>query len=86
MIMNKIEVLGPGCPRCRETHRVVKHVVEESGLDIEIVKDESIERMMELGIMASPGVAVDGKVVMVGRVPKAAEVRQLLGISEAATQ
>jgi small redox-active disulfide protein 2 len=84
MIMNRIEVLGPGCSRCRETHRVVKHVVDESGLEIEVVKDESIERMMELGIFATPGVAIDGKVVMVGRVPRAAEVRQMLGIPEAA--
>ncbi len=78
--VRKIEVLGPGCTRCKETFRVVRHVVEEGGLDIELVKDESIERMMALGLMATPGVVIDGKIVVSGRIPKAQEVRELLGI------
>jgi small redox-active disulfide protein 2 len=77
----KIEVLGPGCTRCKETFRVVQHVVEQAGLAVEVVKDESIERMMALGLMATPGVAIDGKVVISGRIPKADEVRHLLGIA-----
>lgn len=78
--VQKIEVLGPGCVRCKETFRVVRHVVEQEGLSIEVVKDESIERMMALGLMSTPGVVIDGKVAISGRVPKAEEVRQLLGI------
>ncbi len=77
----KIEVLGPGCSRCKETFRVVQHVVEQEGLSIEVVKDESIERMMALGLMATPGVVIDGKVVLSGRIPKADEVRHLLGLA-----
>jgi len=77
----KIEVLGPGCSRCKETFRVVQHVVEQEGLPIEVVKDESIERLMALGLMATPGVAIDGKVVISGRIPKADEVRRLLGVA-----
>ncbi len=77
----KIEVLGPGCSRCKETFRVVQHVVEQEGLSIEVVKDESIERMMALGLMATPGVVIDGKVVVSGRIPKADEVRHLLGVA-----
>ena len=74
----KIEILGPGCTRCKETFRVVKHVVEQSGVDAEVVKEESYERMMALGLLATPGVAIDGKLVFSGRIPKADEVRQLL--------
>ena len=77
----KIEVLGPGCTRCKETFRVIRHVVDDAGLDAEVVKDESIERMMALGLMSTPGVAVDGIIVVSGRIPKADEVRQLLGVS-----
>ena len=76
-----IEVLGPGCPRCKETYRVVLHVVESAGLSCEVVKNESIDRMVELGLMATPGVAFDGTVVISGRIPKANEVQQLLGIA-----
>jgi small redox-active disulfide protein 2 len=75
-----IEILGPGCARCRQTYRVIREAVEQAGLDCEITKNESIERMVELGLMSAPGVAVDGKVVLAGRVPRAGEVRQLLGI------
>jgi small redox-active disulfide protein 2 len=74
----RIEVLGPGCARCKETFRVVQHVVEEEKIDADVVKDESIERMMALGLMATPGVVVDGKIVVSGRIPKAEELRQLL--------
>ncbi len=74
----RIEVLGPGCARCRETFRVVQHVVEEEKIDADVVKDESIERMMALGLMSTPGVVVDGKIVSSGRIPKAEELRQLL--------
>jgi small redox-active disulfide protein 2 len=77
----KIEILGPGCARCKETYRVVRHVVEQSGLNVEVVKDESIERMMGLGLLATPGVAVDGRIVVSGRIPKADEVRELLGVA-----
>lgn len=79
--MQKIEVLGPGCPRCKETYRVVQHVIEEAGLPVELVKEESMERMLSLGLMATPGVAIDGKIVISGRIPRAAEVRQVLGIA-----
>lgn len=81
MSLQKIEVLGPGCTRCKETFRVVQHVVEQSGLQVELVKEESIERMMALGLMSTPGIAIDGKVVVSGRIPKADEVRHLLGIA-----
>jgi small redox-active disulfide protein 2 len=80
MTPHKIEVLGPGCTRCKETYRVVQHVVEQSGLNIEVVKEESIDRMMALGIIATPGVAIDGKIVISGRIPKAEEVRKVLGL------
>ena len=80
--MQKIEILGPGCTRCRETHRVVQNVVEQAGLQVQVIKDESLERMMELGLMATPGVAIDGKVVVSGRVPRAEELRQLFGLAK----
>ncbi len=79
--MQRIEILGPGCTRCKETYRVVRHVVDAAGLKVEVVKDESIERMMALGLMATPGIAIDGQIVVSGRIPKADEVRHLLGIA-----
>lgn len=77
-VRRKIEVLGPGCSRCKETYRVVRQVVETDHLEMDVEKVESLERMIELGLMATPGVAVDGKVVLSGRIPKADEVRKFL--------
>jgi small redox-active disulfide protein 2 len=79
--MHRIEVLGPGCTRCKETYRVVQHVIESAGIQVELVKEESYERMAALGVMSTPAVVVDGLVVVSGRIPKAQEVRELLGIS-----
>jgi small redox-active disulfide protein 2 len=74
----KIEVLGPGCTRCKETFRVVQHVVEAGKLPFEVEKIESMDRIVELGLLATPGVAVDGKVIFSGRIPKAEEIRAAL--------
>jgi len=74
----RIEILGPGCTRCKETYRVVQHVVETESLPFEVVKVESMERMVALGLLATPGVAIDGKVVVSGRIPKAEEIRTIL--------
>ena len=76
-----IEVLGPGCARCFETHRVVQHVVEEAKLDAEVRKVDSIDRMVELGVLSTPALVVDGAVVLSGRIPKADEIRRLLGLA-----
>ncbi len=76
-----IEVLGPGCARCHETLRVVRHVVDEAHLECLVEKNESVERMVDLGVMRTPAVAFDGKVVLSGRIPKTEEVRQLLGLA-----
>ena len=80
-LVRTIEVLGPGCARCQETYRVVRHVVESAGLACSVVKNDSIQRMIELGVMSTPAVVVDGGVVISGRIPKAEEVRQLLGLA-----
>jgi small redox-active disulfide protein 2 len=73
-----IEVVGPGCSRCKETFRVVSQVVETEKLPYDVVKIEAMDRMVELGVLATPAVAVEGKVVFSGRIPKLEEIRKLL--------
>ena len=76
-----IEVLGPGCARCQETYRVVRHVVEQSDFACTLTKSESIDRMVALGVLQTPAIAINGGVVLAGRIPTADEVKQLLGIA-----
>ena len=77
----RIEVLGPGCARCVKAHRVVEQVVRESGLDVEVIKVENFDRMLELGVVATPAVVVDGVVKLVGKVPEPSAIRELLGVA-----
>lgn len=75
-----IEILGPGCPRCHEAQRVVQGVVDEAKLQCQVKKETSLERMIQLGVLSTPAVIVDGKVVLSGRIPKPDELRRLLGL------
>jgi small redox-active disulfide protein 2 len=81
MAVARIEVFGPGCKKCQETYRVVKQVVEQTGVSCEVVKVESIEAMARRGIMSTPAIVADGVVVMTGKVPSPQEVRRLLGFA-----
>jgi small redox-active disulfide protein 2 len=76
-----IEVLGPGCARCHETHRVVRRVVDEARLDCQVQKSESMDRMVELGVLKTPAVAFDGRIVLCGHIPRSDEIKQLLGLA-----
>jgi small redox-active disulfide protein 2 len=75
-----IEILGPGCARCHEAHRVVRHVIDQAGMECLVQKNESIDRMVELGVLRTPAVAFDGRVVHQGSIPKSEDVRRLLGL------
>lgn len=76
----KIAILGTGCPKCIKTEEVVRKVVEENGAGAEIIKVKEIGEIMKYNVMMTPGVAIDGKVVMAGKVPTEEEVKKMLGI------
>lgn len=74
----KIEVLGTGCSGCRALYETVLRAVAELGIDAEVKKEESLERIIASGVMTLPTLVIDGKVVMKGRRPSLDEVKQLL--------
>ncbi len=71
----KITVYGPGCKKCHEAEELVKRVVAEAGSDAVVEKVSDLQAMMKMGIITTPGVAVDGVLKVAGRVPKADEIR-----------
>jgi small redox-active disulfide protein 2 len=71
----KITVYGPGCKKCHEAEELVKKVVAESGADAVVEKVTDLQAMMKMGIISTPGVAVDGVLKVAGRVPKADEIK-----------
>lgn len=74
----EIKVFGPGCANCKKTEDIVRAVVDELGKSANIEKISDFKEMMKYGVMSTPAVAIDGKVVMTGRVPAKAEVIEWL--------
>lgn len=64
----KIQVLGTGCSRCNMLEANVRAAVAESGSDAVVEKVSDLDAMMDLGVMITPALAVDGKVVSAGKV------------------
>ncbi len=76
--MKKLQVLGTGCPKCKKLFLTVQQAIDESGTDAEAIKVDDIAEIMEFGVMMTPALAVDGKVKVVGRVPRIDEIKELL--------
>ena len=74
----EIKVLGPGCAKCQSLDKLTREEVEKNGLDASVTKVEDIVEIMNAGIMATPALMVDGKVVVKGRVPSESELVKLL--------
>jgi small redox-active disulfide protein 2 len=74
----KIEVLGPGCPKCEATEANVKEAVKELGLEAEIRKVKDIKEIAAFGVFGTPSVVVDGRVKCVGKIPTKEEVKKWL--------
>lgn len=74
----KIQVLGPGCPNCQKLEENAKKAVEELGVEAEIEHVYDFDKMVEMGMMMSPGLAIDGKLVCQGRIPDAKEIKKWL--------
>lgn len=68
--MKQVKVLGTGCSNCRATIRLIEEVAQQRGVDIQLEKVERIEDIAAAGVMRTPGVVVDGKVVHSGGVPR----------------
>ena len=73
-----IKVLGPGCPSCVALERVIRDAVDTLGLDATVQKIEDYPTILGYGVMSTPALVVDGKVLFSGRVPRSAQVRAIL--------
>ncbi len=74
----KIQVLGSGCPTCKKLHEITKEAVVQLNLKDEVEYITDISKIVEMGVMSSPVLAVDGKPVMVGFLPDIEKVKNLL--------
>ena len=70
-----IKVLGPGCARCVEAEQRVRKVVQALGSDARVDKVTDFREMMALGVLSTPAVVLDDKLMCTGRVPSEEEIR-----------
>jgi small redox-active disulfide protein 2 len=70
----KIEILGTGCAKCKQTTKNVQKAVDELGLDILVEKVEDINQILEYGVMMTPGVVINGEVKMAGKIPDVSQI------------
>jgi small redox-active disulfide protein 2 len=71
--------LGPGCPKCEQTEKIVKDAVAESGVDASVEKVTDTLAIVEYGVFGTPAVVVDGEVKSVGKIPKKEDVIDWIG-------
>ncbi len=76
--MKLIQVLGPGCQKCKQLAERVENAVNELGLACQVEKVEDIAEIVEFGVMMTPALAVDGKTLVSGKVPSVEEIKKLL--------
>jgi len=76
--MKKIEILGPGCPKCQKLMELTEKAMQELDLDCELEKVGDIQKIMSYGVMITPALVVDGTVKISGKVPSLEEIKKLI--------
>ncbi len=76
--MVKIEVLGTGCAKCKSLTKNVEKAVQELGIQAEVVKVDSIQEIMDRGVMMTPALYIDGKSAMMGKTATVEEIKRML--------
>jgi len=74
----EIKILGTGCTKCKALEKTVCEAVAELNLDASVEKIEDIQKIMEFGIMSTPGLVINDKVVLSGKIPRINELKELL--------
>ncbi|MBK6974724.1 MAG: thioredoxin family protein [Sterolibacteriaceae bacterium] len=77
--MMDIKVLGTGCTNCKNTIALIDQVAKAKGVTVKLEKVEELRDIMGYGVMSTPGVVIDGKVVHAGGVPSRDKVESWLG-------
>lgn len=74
----EIKILGTGCSNCRSLEKATREAVAELNLDASVIKEEDIAKIMGYGIMRTPALVVNEKVLFFGRVPSVNEIKEML--------
>jgi small redox-active disulfide protein 2 len=76
--MKRVQILGTGCPKCEKLAKTAAEAAKLAGIDCEIEKVTDIQKIMQYGVMMTPALVIDGQVKVVGKVPPAEEIKDML--------
>lgn len=79
--MVEITVVGTGCAKCKKLEEIVREVVSEMGVEADIKKMTDVAEIAQTGILMTPGLMIDGKVKLKGKVPSKTEVEKIIKAS-----
>lgn len=82
--MKTIEVLGPGCNNCKRLEANAREAVTMAGIEADVVKVTDYREIAARGVMSTPGLVIDGKVVSVGRIPNPGDIAEWLTVDQEA--
>jgi small redox-active disulfide protein 2 len=71
----EIKILGPGCPKCKQTEEIVRQTTSEEGVAADIEKVTDVMKIAGYGVFGTPAVIVDGEVKSVGKIPKKEDIK-----------
>ncbi len=74
----EIKVLGTGCAKCKALEKATIEAVEKTGLNATVSKVEDLVEIMQFGVMTTPALVVNGKIIVKGRVPSVDELSKIL--------
>jgi len=74
----KLQILGTGCPKCKQLAMLTEEAAKELGIEYELIKVTDINEIVSFGVMATPALVVDGVVKVAGKVPPVGEIKKLL--------
>ena len=77
-----IKVLGPGCAKCHTLEKKVINALAEMDIAASVTKVEDIMKIMGYGVMSTPGLVINGKVVYSGSIPSSNEIKKLITLNQ----
>ena len=77
--MKKLQILGPGCPKCKKLAQNVEAAANDLDIEYKIEKVTDINEIMKFGVMLTPALVINGQVKVVGKVPGVDEIKEILG-------
>jgi small redox-active disulfide protein 2 len=79
----EIKVLGTGCPNCKKTKAVVAEAIQELRVEAKVIEVQDIPSIMAYGVMSTPAIVIDDKVVSAGKVPAKSQVMTMIRNAQA---